>query len=617
MNKTNSQNETPNYGLHLPSEDDFYDVNITNDNITKIDQAIKQEGEAAKRYTDDAVKNVNIEVIDSVTSTDKTKAGSANAVKMAYDKAAAGQQFKLTGNDGKVKPTTAFTSFDDIKEPGFYYAGGTITAGKPTGFNSGLFIVNRLTEAPGISQMLVNYLDNKMWIRYFNGTSWSAWTEQETTAGAQAKATAAQSAVQAYVDSDFRKPSDLITANLVKNSTGMLGLNNWTVITGGNNWIASRNQTAGAFIHHDVAIAAGSYSVLRSDPIGVSPNATYFLQALFHTSGNTSNKPYIEVRDKNNDNKLIATLFADQNKWWHRKTISILTPSGCDALVLELVVGGTSATPASTKGFGRIKLNEAPSPDAGPIKNVDMPYTNESDLDALFQSVSDGKGKLETTIIGKGGTVSKVGSVPTFDELNNGINLIKQPTGSQDYTTKGTYTFTVPSSVSVLKVLVVGGGGGGAGGRTSGSDTNSGGGGGGGGINITSLSVTPGQQIPVIVGGGGNGGGSTAYGSGTGNPGGSSSFGSITASGGGAGLSETSGGTAYATGGAGGSGGGLGIKGSAGGNGITSSSYWNNYGLMGGAGGASFANYGTGGTGGSSYPSSGSNGSPGRVLVFW
>ncbi|MED4359477.1 pyocin knob domain-containing protein [Geobacillus stearothermophilus] len=47
----------------------------------------------------------------------------------------------------------------------------------------------------------------------------------------------------------------------------------------------------------------------------------------------------------------------------------------------------------------------------------------------LFTSVSDGKAQLESTITAKGGTVTKAGAVPTFAELNSGINSI--PTGKK------------------------------------------------------------------------------------------------------------------------------------------------------------------------------------------
>lgn len=45
-------------------------------------------------------------------------------------------------------------------------------------------------------------------------------------------------------------------------------------------------------------------------------------------------------------------------------------------------------------------------------------------LDEVFQSGSNGKNTLETTITAKGGVVSKAGDVATFEELNNGIEGI-------------------------------------------------------------------------------------------------------------------------------------------------------------------------------------------------
>lgn len=47
-----------------------------------------------------------------------------------------------------------------------------------------------------------------------------------------------------------------------------------------------------------------------------------------------------------------------------------------------------------------------------------------SSLNELFTSVDDGKTELETTIIGKGGTVSKTSSVVSFSELKAGVQSI-------------------------------------------------------------------------------------------------------------------------------------------------------------------------------------------------
>lgn len=89
-------------------------------------------------------------------------------------------------------------------------------------------------------------------------------------------------------------------------------------------------------------------------------------------------------------------------------------------------------------------------------------------------------------------------------------------TNYQEYTTPGSYTFTVPAGVTSVRAIVIGGGG--SGGRCGSSY--GGGGGGGGGFAMGVYSVTPGQAIPVTVGIGGPG--YNTYGNG-----GTSSFGAF------------------------------------------------------------------------------------------
>lgn len=92
----------------------------------------------------------------------------------------------------------------------------------------------------------------------------------------------------------------------------------------------------------------------------------------------------------------------------------------------------------------------------------------------------------------------------------------KAPPGSQTFTSNG--TFVVPTGVTSVNICVVGGGGGGYGS----TGTTQRGGSAGATIKQT-ISVTPGENIPVVIGAGG---GQNASG-------GSSTFGNITAAGGG------------------------------------------------------------------------------------
>ena len=168
---------------------------------------------------------------------------------------------------------------------------------------------------------------------------------------------------------------------------------------------------------------------------------------------------------------------------------------------------------------------------------------------------------------------------PTTSSVNGETLLV--------FSTIGNCTWTVPSDITNVELLVVGGGGSASAGI---ANIYWPGGGGGGGVETRSgFAVTPGSTLSVTTG---SGGGATASSSGaTGNNGTASSFGSITANGG---LTPSNTATANA-----------GAKGGASGNG--------NLGATGSASGinCSSGNCGTGGGGGSGAAGSGLNGGSG------
>lgn len=99
------------------------------------------------------------------------------------------------------------------------------------------------------------------------------------------------------------------------------------------------------------------------------------------------------------------------------------------------------------------------------------------------------------------------------------------------FNSTGSCTWTCPTGVTKIKLIVIGGGGGGGGGSNASDGTR----GGGGGVGIGFYTVTPGTAYAVTIGAGASGGG----GLGTGGNGGSSSFGSLlTATGGVGGVRE-------------------------------------------------------------------------------
>lgn len=222
---------------------------------------------------------------------------------------------------------------------------------------------------------------------------------------ATTKANTAETNATNYANTNFRKPSDIVNANLVKNSSALLGFDYWTN-TGAVPFERFINQTIGGFFGINAAVASGQYAVLDNEAIGVSPGANYLLQAVFHTSGSYATSPmFIEVKNASTGIN-IDSLSANPQAWWHRKTKVITIPAGVDRVYLRLVV--TNAPAGVTKGVGRIKFSEIMN-----SLNQDMPYTDEFATRALYEGVEaakqsgvDAKNGIVGAINAKGGSAS-------------------------------------------------------------------------------------------------------------------------------------------------------------------------------------------------------------------
>ncbi|AGG91303.1 tail fiber assembly [Synechococcus phage S-RIP2] len=230
-----------------------------------------------------------------------------------------------------------------------------------------------------------------------------------------------------------------------------------------------------------------------------------------------------------------------------------------------------------------------------------------------------GKIKADAVIWDNGGTDTEI----AVSSMGSG-GLASQ----QVFTTTGTSTWTKPSGITKVKVIVTGGGGGGAGGQ---NEANCGSSGAAGGTAIEIIDVSSVSSVTVTVGTGGPGGSSDGAGTG----GGTSSFGTYcSATGGDRGLNNAAySNTSRSLGGAG-TGGDINITGGAGGQaggGNTSdsnsgqrggASYWGGGGTGGsmnvGAAASSGIAYGSGGGGGNHHTGNeapGANGAPGIVVV--
>ena len=153
--------------------------------------------------------------------------------------------------------------------------------------------------------------------------------------------------------------------------------------------------------------------------------------------------------------------------------------------------------PVDTSG-GAITMTMPASPSVGDtLKVMDYARTFASNKLTLDRNGSPFQGATSNpqfNINGSTITVTYIDStkgwVPTTDD--DVTTFI--PAGNQQYTTPGSYTWTVPSGVTSCSVVCVGAGG------TSGIANSGQGGGGGALVYRNSITVVPGQTASVVVG---------------------------------------------------------------------------------------------------------------------
>jgi hypothetical protein len=146
------------------------------------------------------------------------------------------------------------------------------------------------------------------------------------------------------------------------------------------------------------------------------------------------------------------------------------------------------------------------------IGNDGIAYSNE--FDENTSSTLSGSKMMRGTSTGGLIVLDSINEIDPFvtttvptSGLQLNINPSSTPTsetaavGQQAYTTAGTYTFTVPGGVTSISAVCIGGGGGGGGSEDS--DEPGGGGGGGALAYQSSIAVTPGESLTVVVGAGG------------------------------------------------------------------------------------------------------------------
>ncbi|WP_433617397.1 hypothetical protein [Paenibacillus cellulositrophicus] len=241
--------------------------------------------------------------------------------------------------------------------------------------------------------------------------------------------------IKSYIDNNYYNKYTLDTANLIQNSTGRLDLQNWTVISG--SWSTSSTHTQPKFFNNSGTVASGTAVGMDSAQIAVVGGKEYLIGADFYTY--TLSSPaaaYVFILNAADDSSIYA-LAGDLGKDWHRKSAKFTIPSGVNAVKLRLHIAGPAS---STRAFARIKFSKAADPYGNPALDH---YSNDGDIESLFQSASSGKTAIASAITGKG--VAASGS-DTFSTLASKITQIS--TGKKF--AMGTVTGNGNSTVSIF-----------------------------------------------------------------------------------------------------------------------------------------------------------------------
>ena len=323
-----------------------------------------------------------------------------------------------------------------------------------------------------------------------------------------------------------------------------------------------------------------------------------------------------------------------------------LDDNGADALTVTSNGAFTFTTPVAAQGSYRVTVGTQPveqtcSVSSGAASNVlnnitSVQVTCSTDTYTISGSVAGLASGAQVTLDDNGAdalTVAANGSFTFTTPIPYGgsyeVTVGTQPNGQyctvadgtgsnvtasqsgvsvscqsnpMSYSTAGSYTFTVPEGITSLQIVATGAGGGGGGLW----GTNAGSVGGAGAVGTSTIAVTSGQVLSLIVGGGG--------GSGTDGPGDSNQY-TCGTGGGGGGSTNVAVGAAYQIIAGGGGGGGSCNQGTAGGSGGGANGAGgagaSQFRSVGGSGGAN----GVGGIGGSGGPGgygiSGSSGAGG------
>jgi len=323
-----------------------------------------QENGASTAWVQEQINKIAIPLIDSNTSTSKTSAPTADALRRTVEsmnEALGLKQNNVRLADNWLAASVLVNAAPDAQgrayPDGFsFFKVSSSTGAWPT---SNGYVVTMRAGSGGFQLYFEMYTgatqtdkSSRFWYRSKrdSNTFWQDFTRVATEADLALKMDAA-------------RPS-----NMIPNSTGILGLTGWRNTGAAAVWNAFRDssgQVPAYFSMTESTGAAGKY--LDSDLIPVNPGLQYTAAVNFTAATSAAGTMIFEVYGSNN--ALLVSLVNDANQGFHRKKITFTTPAGVGSVFIR--IGSALNAPATNKIWSLLTLVRG---------SVDPYWNNDVDL---------------------------------------------------------------------------------------------------------------------------------------------------------------------------------------------------------------------------------------------
>ncbi len=318
-----------------------------------------------------ALSSVKVPLIDSNTSTSKTEAPTADALRRTVESMAEAlglKQNTVRLADNYLTASVLVNAAPDAQGRSYpdglsFFKVSSSAGAWPT---SNGYVVTMRAGSGGFQLYFEMYTGttqtdktSRFWYRSKRdaNTFWQDWTRNLTDADLDDTLNSTSKTKAATADALRRVNEAKMDANrnsnLIPNGTAAYGFAGWTFAGGSNDWYASKasGDAPGEFSFR--AATGGVFRYIQSEPLPVSPGAVYNLSAELWAEGAATGDLYVEILPATSGGNFGAVIAQSTDRWL-RRNIDVTVPAGVNSAIIRMVVPANKA--ATYKGFRRVQL---------------------------------------------------------------------------------------------------------------------------------------------------------------------------------------------------------------------------------------------------------------------